>query len=75
MSDSAFIFMLVLGMTVLAGILTVTHVSASRLKQRLRLRRQNEASAEPELDLSGIGLRDLEAPQIAVRVRHPETAR
>ena len=77
MSQNAFIFMLVLGMGVLIGILTVAHVSAYRLKQRLRLRRQNEASAQPELDLGDVifGPNEITAPRIAVQPRHAETAR
>ena len=80
MNNSGFIFMLALSATVLAGILTVVHVSAYRLKKRLRLRRQAGALApemgrvtEPELDFGVARLRDIKP--ISVQIRHAETAR
>lgn len=83
MSDKAFIFMLVLGVTVQIGILIVAHVSFYRLKQRLQLRRHSALLApdpgnifEPELDLGpavlGFGERRAD---ISVQIRHAETAR
>jgi hypothetical protein len=85
-SDNGFIFMLAFGAALLVGILTVAHVSAYRLKQRLRLRRQTQALApdvgsiiEPELDLgpdvAGFGDAALQAGTVSVRIRHAETAR
>ena len=81
MNNSGFIFMLALSATVLAGILTVVHVSAYRLKKRLRLRRQAGALAPemgrvtgPELDFGDVArLRDIKP--ISVQIRHAETAR
>lgn len=81
MSDNAFIFMLVLGTTVLIGILIVAHVSAYRLKKRLQLRGQAAALApqmasvvEPELDLGDVTrFRDIKP--VSVQIRHAETAR
>ena len=77
MSQNAFIFMLVLGMTLLAGILTVAQVSAYRLNRRLELRRHKAASDQPELDLgtAGFGAPEIGAPRLTVQARHPETAR
>ena len=84
MSDNAFIFMLALGAAVLIGILTVAHVSAYRLKQRLQLRRHAEALApnvgpltEPELDFGAewLGESNIRGKIITVQVRHAETAR
>lgn len=82
MSQNAFIFMLVLGMTVLAGILTVVHVSAYRLKKRLELRRYAGALApdigsmtEPELDLQSAWFGDNQVKSLSVQARRAETAR
>lgn len=77
MSQNAFIFMLVLGMSVLAGILIVVHVSSYRLKKRLLLRRQAKAAAEPELDLGDVifGANEITAPRLTIRARHAESAR
>lgn len=86
MSDNGFIFLLAFGATVLTGILTVAHVSAYRLNQRLQLRRQAHALApdvgsiiEPELDLgpqaAGFGDPRLQVKNLSVQIRHAETAR
>ena len=81
MSDNGFILMLAFGTALLIGILTVTHVSAFRLRQRLQLRRQAGALApdmssvtDPELDF-GSWYGDPEAKTVSVKVRHAETAR
>jgi hypothetical protein len=74
-NDNGFIVLLAFGATLLAGILTIAHVSAYRLNKRLELRRQRAAAVEPELDFTGRDLRDIDAPTIAVKVRHAETAR
>ena len=81
MSDNGFIILLAFGATLLAGILTVAHVSAYRLKQRLQLRRRAGALApemgsviEPELDFGDLArLRDIKP--VSVQIRHAETAR
>ena len=82
MNDTAFLIMLAFGAALLAGILTVAHVSAHRLKERLKLRRQAAALApnvggltEPELDFSGIRYGDDDAKIVSVQLRHAETAR
>ena len=81
MSDNGFILMLAFGTALLIGILTVTHVSAFRLRQRLQLRRQAGALApdvssvtDPELDFGSTWYGDPEAKTVSVRVRHAETA-
>jgi hypothetical protein len=73
-NDNGFIVLLAFGATLLAGILTIAHVSAYRLKQRLELRRQTAAAAEPELDLEAAWFGD-QAAKVGVQVRHTETAR
>jgi hypothetical protein len=85
MSDNGFIFMLAFAAALLVGILTVAHVSAYRLKQRLKLRRQSAALApdpgsvfEPELDLGPDAPRFGERradENISIQIRHAETAR
>jgi hypothetical protein len=76
-NDSGFIILLAFGAALLAGILTVAHVSAYRLKQRLQLRRQQAASAEPELDLGDVifGPNEITAPRLTVQATHAESAR
>ena len=77
MNDNGFIFLLGFGAALLTGILTVVHVSAYRLKQRMERRRHEEASAEPELDLgvAGFGAAGFEAPRLTIQARHAEPAR
>ena len=77
MNDNGFIVLLAFGAALLAGILTVAHVSAYRLKQRLEQRRRMAAAAEPELDLGDVvfGPNEITAPRITVRARHAESAR
>jgi hypothetical protein len=76
-SDNGFIVLLAFGATLLAGILAVAKVSAYRLNQRLQLRLQQQALAEPELDLGtgGLGATNIGAPRLTIRARHAETAR
>lgn len=51
MTNSGFIFLLILGSSLLAGILATAHISAYRLNQRRQQRLQTTAAIEPELDL------------------------
>lgn len=84
MSDNGFIILLAFGATLLAGILTVVHVSAYRLNKRLQLRRKAGALApdpgsifEPELDLGANGRSGARRADknISVQIRHAEAAR
>ena len=66
MSDNGFIFLLSFGAALLAGILTVAHVSAYRLNQRRQLR---QSATEPELELGDV-------PRISIEARRqPEAVR
>ena len=83
MSDNGFIFLLAFGAALLVGILTVAHVSAYRLKQRLQLRHRSEALApvlgsviEPELGTGPDATDpDMQPKILSVQVRHAEPAR
>ena len=66
MSDNGFIVLLSFGATLLAGILTVVHVSAYRLNQRLQMR---QSATEPELELGDVTRISVEAR------RQPEVVR
>ena len=50
MSNDGFIFLLALGSALLAGILTVAHISAYRLTRRREARQQAAAAREPEFE-------------------------
>lgn len=79
MTDNGFIVLLAFGAALLAGILTVAHVSAYRLNRRLEIRRHKTkiAADEPELDLgtADFGALETSAPRLTVQARHAETAR
>lgn len=54
MSNEGFVFLLVLGSTLLAGIVGVAHISAYRLVQRRDARRQAAVAREPEFEFGNL---------------------
>jgi Tfp pilus assembly protein PilX len=51
-NDTGFIFLLVLGVSLLSGIVAFAHISANQLSKRIAERRAKAAEDEPELDFS-----------------------
>jgi cytochrome bd-type quinol oxidase subunit 1 len=77
-SNEGFVFLLVLGSTLLAGIFAVAHISAYRLTRRRDARRQAAAAREPEFEFGNIASADIvggiAARNIHARIGHVDRA-
>jgi hypothetical protein len=76
MTDASFVFALAVGASVLAALLTVAHMAASRLEKRREEQRMTARVAEPELDFGHFVSEDM-VGTVTVRrgsLRQPEEA-
>lgn len=79
MNDGGFIFLLGLGSVLLAGILTVAHVSAYRFALRRDARQRAAAAREPEFQFGDLApgadiVGGITASNIRASIRHVDRA-